>query len=316
MGSGGGGGAGKVSYPDYLQTAHGELLSNSGEPAQALPVTVCMSVLVPAAIAANPYDVAVNTGATAYNPSSYLTDMEIAIADLSTMINSYDEETNWASHLKVAKVGIDETLIDNKYIEDDVKTYKDLLDDTLTMTTLPRFRGGMRDINAVTSSAFAIGVAYIEASSQRDVAKYSKELMLRLNFQRNENATKSAEVMLNYAVSVGELKRALAHYTIETARLGIVASKEQHEMNLEIEDAEAKWDLEMLSYMGNAIASISGASTINTGASKPSRASSAIGGALSGAAAGAMIGGPVMGVGAIPGAIIGGIAGLAMGLTM
>jgi len=304
MGNGSGSqGSGKVSYPAYLETAHSEFIDDAG--VDALGTTTNVATAIEAAILANPYDLTINTGAVAYDPSSSIADMNTAIVDLGVMINSYDEETDWASHLRTAKVAIDGDLIETKYIENDVKAYKDLLDDALTMTTLPRFRGGMRDINAVTSSAFAIGVAYIEASSQRDVAKYSKELMLKLNIQRNENATKSAEVMLNYAISVGELKKALAHYTIETNRLEIVANKEESDSNLAIEEAEAKWDLEMLAYMGNAIAAIAGAAA-GRELKGPSTMRTAMGGALSGAAAGMMIGGA-------PGAVVGGIGGLLIG---
>jgi len=312
MGSGGGGGAGKISYPAYLETAHSEFIDDAG--VDVLGTTTNIATAIEAAILINPYDLTVNTDAAAYDPSTPIANMNTAVVDLGTMINSFDEETDWTSHLRTAKVAIDGDLIETKYIENDVKVYKDLLDDTLTMTTLPRFRGGMRDINAVTSSAFAIGVAYIEASSQRDVAKYSKELMLRLNFQRNENATKSAEVMLNYSLGVGELKKALAHYSIEAERLEIVALKEERDLNLEILDSEARWDLEMMNYMGNAIASIAGASTINAGAGKPSKAASAIGGGLSGAAAGAMIGAKMGSGGGPYGAAIGGIAGAIYGL--
>ena len=304
-GGGGGQGSGKVSYPAYLELAHGEYVDNASGIAPS--ATRNVAAAIDAAITANPYDVVVNTGAVAYDPATPIAAMDTAVATLSTAITALDEETDWDSHLGVAKASIDSKLINTQFIEEDIKAYRDQADDMLTSVTLPRFRGGMRDINAVTSSAFAIGEAYIEASNIRDVNKYAKEMKAKLNFQRNELATKSAEVMLNYTLNVSELKKAIAHYTIETNRLEIVANKEEQDVNLAIEEAEAKWDLDMLMYMGNAIAAIAGAATIREGITGPSTMRSALGGALSGAGAGMMIGGPT-------GAAIGGIGGLLMGL--
>ena len=297
MGSGGGGQSGKVSYPAYLETAHSEYLDDAG--VDVLGTTTNVATAIEAAITANPYDVAVNTGAAAYDPTDRLTSMDNAVS-------SFDEEVDYSSNLVAALSVIDSKLINSQFIEEDIKAYRDQMDDMLTSVVLPRFRGGMRDINAVTSGAFAIGEAYIEASSQRDVAKYARELKMKLNLQRNELATKSAESMLSYAIN-------FTQYKIEVERIGIVAGKEQNDFQIEIEDAEAKWDLEMLAYMGNAIAAISGAAGAKMD-SKPSAARSAIGGALAGGAvggymaAGTAMGGPVGAVlGAGLGALLGGV---------
>lgn len=59
------------------------------------------------------------------------------------------------------------------------------LDDQILTEILPRFEAGMRDINAVQSSAFVIGRAIIEAFRNRDVAKFDADLSYKAFLQRD-----------------------------------------------------------------------------------------------------------------------------------
>jgi hypothetical protein len=82
----------------------------------------------------------------------------------------------------------------------------------------------------------------------------------------------------------------LGQLIVEMNRMAIVAEKEEVDQNLVIAEKDAVWDLELLQYGGNILASI-GSASVNTGVKNPSRAASAIGGALTGFAAGGPAGG-------------------------
>ena len=306
MAKGGGGGqSGKVDYPAYMSTAHGRIMDGGG----ADTPTNSIVDLVEVAVGNSPF-----TGETAYDPTTPLAEIASAISDFSTLVTAIDPESDWLSHMIVAKDYIDESSTGVEEIEVELKAYRDEVRDNLDAVTLPRFRGGMRDINAVTSSAFAVGEAYIEASSERDVAKFLADLRIRLKTSRDEKVLKAATDMLQHAVNKADFTKALTHYTIEGNRIAIVANKEQTDTDLAIAEMDAKWDLDISMYIGNILASISGASAVKEGIAGPSSFRSALGGALSGAASGAMVGSMVPGIGTAAGAGIGALLGLVGGL--
>lgn len=172
-----------------------------------------------------------------YNPAPHLVEMANTIDDLDVFINSM-ESTNE---------------IENQ---------------------LARFDAGMRDINAVNSSAFIIGRQIVGSTL----------LVQKL-----------------------QAKQELAKLSIEARRMMIVANQEFITADNEYQVKYAKWPITMLQQGGNVLASISGAATVSPGADEPSTAQSALGGALGGAAMGAAAGGGALG--AVIGGIIGGIAG-------
>lgn len=178
-----------------------------------------------------------------YNPSPHVVEMANAIDDFDVFVNSM-ESTNEVEN------------------------------------NLAKFDAGMRDINAVNSSAFVIGRQIIASTIM---------------------------------VQKLQAKQELARMSIEARRIMIVANREFIDQDNEYQVKFAKWDLEMLQHGANVLAGISGASTVSSG-SEPSKAQSAIGGAMSGAAAGAMMGSSVPGIGTAAGAVAGGVLGAAGGL--
>ena len=93
---GGGGSAGKVSYPNYISGIHGGLLYHQSMEAN-LPsgyVAPNMSLMeaMNNAWSDNPY-----TGVTVYDPSSRLTDAWGVIDDYETLVDALDDTTDWAA---------------------------------------------------------------------------------------------------------------------------------------------------------------------------------------------------------------------------
>jgi len=250
-GSGGGGGsAGEVSWPAYLESEHQTLLTNARN----------------AASVSNPYP-----GATAFNGAGLISQMDGAVLNfgnavantnpgnpdeynniMSTSINRYDvvlgdklayRESNpnswlvlqdiwttteqmlfaatkidgewilptpsaadniplnwedleftaandtissWTDPRLEAADNIDSNIASISTINSAVSGYAARLDDTIASDVLPRFQAGMRDINAVQSSAFAIGRAVIEGMRDRDVANFDADLTTKLTAQRDQ----------------------------------------------------------------------------------------------------------------------------------
>jgi len=293
MGSsgGGGGGAGIVDYPLYMKTFHGRILDNNGADVPTNSLVDAMN----AAYGNSPY-----AGAITYDPD----------ADLTLMTNSIDA---FAVYVALLSAGTPlDTLVsdvlDHTRIDNSVTEFSLDLADRLTAEVLPRFEAGMRDINAVVSSAFAVGKAVIEASQTRQVAKYSTDLHLKA---MTDDSLRLIALKLEY-------EKFLMHYTIETHRIKIVAKKEETETNLEISESDATWDLEIFQHGGNLLAGIGGG-VMTSNKKKKNQLNSAIGGAMTGAAAGGAIGGMVAGgeAGSMAGpygAIIGAVLGAAIGL--
>lgn len=162
---------------------------------------------------------------------------------------------------------------------DDLETFIDNIGTTSKVESeLAAFDSGMRDINAVNSSAFAIGRQLVAST-----------LIMQKLLAKQE----------------------LARLSIEARRIMIVANKEFIDADNEFEVKNVKWSLEMLQKGGNVLASIQGASPVSSG-DEPNQTRSAVGGALSGAAAGAMYGAMEgTSVGGYMGAAVGGVLGAA-----
>jgi hypothetical protein len=123
-----------------------------------------------------------------------------------------------------------------------------------------------------------------------------------------DTAAKSAVQML---LQKKEMERAIAAMSIEKERLAMIAENAQHEEDVRIDEANAKWDLDVFQHGANVLAGIAGG-THSTSSPSYGRSAgmNALGGALSGAAAGAMIGSAVPGIGTAVGAGVGALLGI------
>lgn len=283
-GGGGGGSTGMVDYPAYMKTWHGLVLDDAGVDVPLSSVTDAMNI----ALGNSPF-----TGEVAYVPDAELVSMLGAPDDLDTLVT-----------LLSAGTGLDAIItnvLSDARIDDAVTEFSLDLGNRLAAEVLPRFQAGMRDINAVVSSAFVMGQAIIEDGQTRQVAKYAADLHMKAF---SDDAIKVIELKLQYQYQLSGL-------IIEANRMKIVAKKEEVDVNLKIGESDGLWDLEVFKFGGNLLASISGAAV---GVPKHATASTAIGGALSGVAAGAMIGSAMPGIGTTLGAIAGGFLGFGAGL--
>lgn len=297
MGSSGGGSSGKVSHSAYLEACHNDWLNHTGVDTIEKSITEVMD----SAIGSSPW-----TGLSAYNPDAAIAEYEAGIKAFAVLLAGLSDTADWNAFYANAALALDGAGDAN--IAADVAAYADVLDDNIATRVLPRFRRGMQDINAVVSSAFPIGEAIIEAFQARDVAKYAASLRSALG----DKHLQATEQMMNMMARRIGWEESYVRLLIESKRIKIVAKKEQTDQDATIDEADAKWDLEVFQYGGNLMASIGGGTAIPNMAKKNVGAS-VLGGAVTGAAAGAYVGSVVPGIGTAVGAAVGGVLGAAAG---
>ncbi len=298
---GGGGGSGAVDYPAYMKTVHGNWLDSGGSDSLVLSVTAAMN----AAHGSSPW-----ISHDAYDPDADITAYFATLADFQAIIAGISDTADWVTLYNQAVATIEPAT--DAVIDADVAAFADRLDDELTTKVLPRFRAGMRDINAVVSSSFVIGQGVIEGFRTRDVAKHASGLRMQITADRTRQYMEATNSMLQLMMQRISWEETYAKTFIEAKRIKIVAKKEQHKEDAEFDHSDALWDLEVFQYGANLLASIGGG-TAQPG-KQPSMAQSMIGGALSGAAAGGMIAGASGGAIAGPVGIgVGAALGLASG---
>ena len=231
-GSSGGGSAGAVSYPAYIETAHSDLYDHTTADS---PTFSMIDTLNAATTAGAPW-----ASEDAYDPDDDINVFEAAVYAFSAILAGVDWTGNWERIFKLVsdEIGIPPSFtlddmevddmevddmdtvdgIDPAYIVADVDAHADQIDDEITTKVLPRFRRGMQDIDAVVSSSFTLGEAIIEGFRDRDIAKHSSALRLAA-------ATKNADIEL-------EVARANLSKDLEVAKSNMTKDVEVGKANL------------------------------------------------------------------------------------
>jgi hypothetical protein len=321
---GGGGGSGAISYPTYMQDWHTTWLAN---------VATAMTT----AQATSPY-----TGLSAYNPSVALSVVDAAVSVFRSEAILIDSHTTFdtiagqagdeADDMFAASVfasmasRVDTYITTSSAASTATSAFSDMLDEEYDGKITPAFEAGMRDINAIMSSAFVIGTSLIATERANKVAKFTSEILLQdhnkrgdyimsLMTKRSDLITQAISEMLRLFIQKIEFTRTYAALISDTKRIHIAAMNDQQLEDKAIDVNDAKWDLETFQYGANMLAAIGGG-TAQPPKMEGSQMARIIGGGLSGAAAGAMLGSRIGGEGSSLGgwgALIGGIGGMIAG---
>jgi len=148
----------------------------------------------------------------------------------------------------------------------------------------------------------------IEAGHKRSF----KEVDARLYQACEDTVRMATDIILAQIIRDEGAYHNFTHLLVETLRIQAVLKKEELEEQLQIDESDAKWDLELYRYGANMLAAVTGG--VTQGNDKKSKAVSALGGAISGAATGAAIGSIVPGIGTGIGAAGGALLGIGMSL--
>ena len=251
MGGGGGQGSGKVGYAAYLEGSHKNLIGDY----TTYSVDTNLVEVLNTMMAASPYATMV-----AFDPSTDLTAMLTALSVYDTTITNLLNETVIAA---------------------DVAAYADILDDEIDSKVVPNFNARMRDIGAVVSSSYAVGLSNIWGMRDRDVAKYAAGMRIK----REELTLAAREIHTKTKIDVH--------------RMTIAAKHDKQTVDNEIDVQDANWDIECLLKGGQILGCLGGGTHIPD---KPSKLQSALSAGLSGAAMGTMI---APGIGTAIGGVIG-----------
>ena len=294
-GSGGGGSSGKVEYPAYLQSRHETWLD-----------AVYSDINV-----ANPY--------TSKNaPSiSALTSTSSANTDFKSYLDGRKTAIeNWIASGSPTSSEMTALLSDlNAYLTE-LRGLSDLSGAVdLETITYPRFESGMRDINAVQSSAFVIGRAVMESNYAAGMVEKKYQLINEIVKMRGmlvsaiDTAKRgSTDQRLQLLAGLDPFYDSLYARVIDLGRLTVIAENEQAAMDADFDEKAGRWKLENWQTACNVMAAISGGTAVSTKGTN--KGQSALAGGLSGAAAGAMIGAQLTAPMPLAGAAIGAAIGI------
>lgn len=306
FGSGGGGSSGEVSFPEYMENRHDAWLAD---------VTTAMNE---ARTGLSPY-----AGFVTVDPAAVFGGSGLQAFDALGDLSSFDVDARFASHYSM--LADHNAAIPGALSESDIATITNAEADRLAATrdskVLPSFEAGMRNINAVVSSAFVLGRANIEGEMIRDLAALDAKLRAqnpslgieaaRVAVQQNQSNHETARAL---AGAEQELSRQVVVLAAEIGRIYSAARLDVDKTEMEFAAKDRLFDLETFQYGSNVMAGIQGGTASKS--SQGSTTQNAIGGALSGAAAGASVAALAGATGgaALPYIGIGAALGLAGGL--
>ena len=299
---GGGGGSSPISmtyvmYAPYVEARHSAFLNS-------------MFSYRVAACATNPFEV--------YTPIMVDNAFFGAGYALSSFPSLYDMYGKFMAGLDIEALWTQEynDTLDSAVMNNLVAAEGALLDDELESTSIPRFQAGMRDINSVISSSYAVGRSILEDSRTKLVEKFSAELKYKLI----PIAQERWKTHLDWNQQVVKVY-------MEVIKFYLLAKTDQDEINYAMAAKKALWPFTVLDFERAGLGALQGATvTAKEGVAGASTASKVLSGALSGAAMGAMIGsnvsasaGSLLSLGgstyAGAGAIVGAGLGIAAALT-
>lgn len=292
---GGGGGSDypekqEIRYAPYLENAHKYVLDRDG----AVAPNTTMFTLFNDALGKSPYD-----QIEIHNPDEgmfgYQEDGE-TLWHISNFPSVYDMFGKFMAGLDVCSLwnNLYEEVVNGPTINNAVSAHAKVMKDEIDSSVMPSFMAGMRDINAVQSSAFIVGKALIYDGHTKKVNEFAGNIRLKMVELTTQMWAKHLEWNTNVVKMYGTLFELYYGKKMETDARN-VEYLVKHEL----------WNLNLLDYVRSMLGALNGAPAAATGGgSQPSTLQQAAGGMLSGAAAGFGIAGPW-------GAVGGGLIGLA-----
>jgi hypothetical protein len=228
---------------------------------------------------------------TAFDPDAHLDVMVAALARFANFTNTVEAGV-WGDMLHSTVKNVDEEVFNDAARLAEADAYNDIVDANMNNAVLPRFRRGMQDINAVNSSAFILGQAFLEAEATRDKSKFLADLFLQQDKERTAVITSGMEQKIKLLAFQAEVEQILLRLTIDQARIAIVAKKEETDQDIHLSELDGRWDLEIFNYGGNFLGSI-GSASVRTGAQSTPQGGG-MGLAMAGIGAAVMIGAMMM----------------------
>jgi len=262
--AGGGGQSGRVGYPPYMEAYHTGLLHLMYDPEDPDGM-LYDRIMNTNDMFPNPY-----TGLDAVDPGT----SDPSDYDLTTVLDRYnlyytgmlDEApdgaiADWLDYTDAAAAQADALLPIDESVEEAVKAFERQNFPAL-MRSVGRFAAGMADINATMNSSFIIGMAMLEQQFQTDVASFRAAMEQQARKERTLFILQAASQMGQlYHEQLNEQYRAVTLLG-EIKKTLLIAEQERQTTDLGYDTAEIHWPLDLFSYGGNMLSSISGAAVV------------------------------------------------------
>lgn len=242
-----GGSSGTVSFPDYMQDMHRTWLNDWADDPGSRPfasgtfpnVGVAMKNAT-SAVGGNPY-----TGAVAYSPDTDLGNAQDALEDFGV-----DLASGWSEFLTSAMDGMDVTIASPVGFDDRFDVVNSRIR-TEQGKGISRFNDRFVDITAIHSKNYAMSLVQQEQHTMDRI---------------HEITTTQEETVRNTRLSLlaqfGSVRldgmRALAVQQSEVSGLTTLGKVQEQQVNQDLENSEATWDLKLFAYGGNVLAASAG----------------------------------------------------------
>ncbi len=213
----GSGSAGAISHSAYMETTHKDWLNRNASAGTAMNRSIADVMNTALTAGSSPF-----LGETAYNPDAALDANANVVSQLKALVDAMSFTADYMSGYAVAtQISADTTVLDAAILDtttldvailntdvvdigaldvavldtfaiDDTQVRADVLafsneqEDQLNNVVLPRFKLGMLNIGAISSSTFVLGESLLRAFKARDVAKYNGDLRMKLNLQASD----------------------------------------------------------------------------------------------------------------------------------
>lgn len=277
------GSSSEVRFAPYLEEAHSQLLDHGGED---IPTSSFIDVFN-YTLGASPYgaydsvDIDLGFFGTGYEIGDFPTLWDM----FGKFMAGLDLHTLWSQ--------IYNDLVNGPEVANAVSAQSALSLDDIDSNVLPKFLAGMRDINAVQSSAFIIGKALIMDGHVKAINKFASQIRI---------AALSLSVD-QWGKHLDWNRNVMTVFT-DMFKLYYANKQDFDRLNLEYPAKDAMWDINLFEYARAMLGAMAG-SAATTSKNEPGMLQKAIGGTMTGAAAGMMVSG-----GNPAGAVVGGLLGL------
>ena len=169
--------------------------------------------------------------------------------------------------------------VNSVVVKDLISAQSAMMDEDITINSLPRLKTGHRDINSVMSSSFVIGKSIIEDAKTKALALFSADLKYKLISIADNRWRAHLDWNKNVVGMYSEIMK--FYFSTKT---------DIDEVNYSMAAKNKLWPFTVLDFERAALGALQGATNTKTDVAGASTTSKVLGGALSGAAMGAMIG--------------------------
>lgn len=128
-------------------------------------------------------------------PQLHLSSAQTELGYLDTLLDTIVHTTDVKSMISNAATQIDTSVAPGSYFTAQAAAAASIIGDDIDNNITPAFQAGMRDLNAVMSSSFVIGLAHINSRKTDQLAKLTAELQTAAYMKRTDIITQAVVEM-------------------------------------------------------------------------------------------------------------------------